>query len=552
MRAQLKLRDRLALTGLLASASLAAVFGIGHHASREAQSALDGIYRQNVRPLIAVQEMDAALREVRFRVAGVLLDELPTVGSRNHLKEARVAIARAWAEFEASHEAQEPEEVELRPKVDAGVALLPALFDKLDAAYAAADKKALTTALEDDWPVIQQKLQKPLSQLIPVQVAAVQRKYEATAAQGGRLSRQALAVCVAAALLVLLTFITIARSIGSGVARLQVALGRVAQGDLGARCDPGRGDELGEMGQALNRAIERVDGLLSGVTQGASKLAGSSSELTSVAGAMTESAAQTSSQATSVSAAAEQVGRNVQSVASAAEEMEASIREIARNAGEAAQVAASAVGIAKTTNGTVAKLGDSSIEIGNVVKLINTIAAQTRLLALNATIEAARAGEAGKGFAVVANEVKELARHTADATEDISRRVHLIQDDTRGAQAAIAEIGAVVGRINDIQNTIAGAVEQQAATTREIGHSVGEAAKASAEIAANVAGVARAAGSTSEGATRSQKSAEELRDLAAHLRELVGGFNQAAQAWPAPADRDAGGGQTLTVHGTAQ
>src|SRR5437868_14229072 len=163
--------------------------------------------------------------------------------------------------------------------------------------------------------------------------------------------------------------------------------------------------------------------------------------------------------------------------------MNASIREIAKNASEAARVAGTAVKVAETTNGTIAQLGVSSAEIGQVTKAITSIAQQTNLLALNATIEAARAGEAGKGFAVVANEVKELAKETARATEDIGQKIEAIQRDAHGAVQAIAQIGAIIHQIDDIQNTIASAVEEQTATTAEMGRNVGEAATRSSEIA---------------------------------------------------------------------
>ena len=199
----------------------------------------------------------------------------------------------------------------------------------------------------------------------------------------------------------------------------------------------------------------------------------SAQELTSVSQQMAANAEETAAQANVASAAAEQVSKNVTTVATGAEEMGASIKEIAKNANEAARVATSAVKVAEKTNATVAKLGESSAEIGNVIKVITSIAQQTNLLALNATIEAARAGEAGKGFAVVANEVKELAKQTAKATEDISRKIEAIQADTKGAVEAIAQIGKIINQINDIQNTIASAVEEQTATTGEISRNVG-------------------------------------------------------------------------------
>lgn len=253
-------------------------------------------------------------------------------------------------------------------------------------------------------------------------------------------------------------------------------------------------------------------------------LASAARELTSVSQQMAANAEETAAQANVASAAAEQVSSNVTTVATGAEEMGASIKEIAKNANEAAKVATSAVKVADRATATVAKLGESSAEIGNVIKVITSIAQQTNLLALNATIEAARAGEAGKGFAVVANEVKELAKQTAKATEDISRKIEAIQGDTKGAVEAIGQIGKIINQINDIQNTIATAVEEQTATTGEISRNVAEAAKGSNEIAQNVSGVAQAARSTTEGASETKKSADELTRMAFDLQKLVAQF----------------------------
>lgn len=180
--------------------------------------------------------------------------------------------------------------------------------------------------------------------------------------------------------------------------------------------------------------------------------------------------------------------------------------------------------VAEETTATVSKLGDSSSEIGQVIKVITSIAQQTNLLALNATIEAARAGEAGKGFAVVANEVKELAKETAKATEDISRKIEAIQTDTKAAVDAIVSISGVVHQINDISNTIATAVEEQNATTNEMSRNVSEAAHGSGEITGNIAGVAEAAQGTTRGATETQKASQQLVETSTQLRRLVEQF----------------------------
>ena len=272
---------------------------------------------------------------------------------------------------------------------------------------------------------------------------------------------------------------------------------------------------------AVGRNIERS---VVAIENNAQALASSSEELASVSQQITAAAEETSAQSSVVSSASVEVSSNVQTVAAAAEEMTASIREIANSASEAARVAGEAVKVAELTNQTVAQLGASSDEIGNVVKLITTIAQQTNLLALNATIEAARAGEAGKGFAVVANEVKELAKETSKATEDISLRIEAIRSDTKGAIDAIAQVSKIINQINEISGVIASAVEQQTATTNEMTRNIGQAARGSGEIAQNIAGVATAAQSTSQGASDTSKAASELARMSSELQTLVGRF----------------------------
>lgn len=266
---------------------------------------------------------------------------------------------------------------------------------------------------------------------------------------------------------------------------------------------------------------EELAQIMAAVADNANTLGASAEELTAVSTEMSANAGETAAQANVVSAASEQVSKNVQTVATGVEQMGASIREIAGNANEAARVAQQAVKVAEVTNETITKLGESSSEIGKVIKVITSIAEQTNLLALNATIEAARAGEAGKGFAVVANEVKELAKETAKATEDISQKIEAIQSDTSGAVEAIQQIGQIIGQINDISNTIASAVEQQSATTNEISRNVAEAAKGSSEISQNITNVAAAAQSTTQGAGNTQEAAVELSRMAAELQQIV-------------------------------
>jgi methyl-accepting chemotaxis protein len=299
-------------------------------------------------------------------------------------------------------------------------------------------------------------------------------------------------------------------------------------------------DELGDLTSAINKMSSSLKRMIVAITENAMHVASASEELNSTSQQITANSEETSAQADVVSKAAQTVSQNLQTVATGAEEMGASIKEIAKNATEAARVATGAVKVAETTTATVSKLGDSSTEIGQVIKVITSIAQQTNLLALNATIEAARAGEAGKGFAVVANEVKELAKETAKATEDISRKIEAIQSDTKAAVDAIASISGVINQINDISSTIATAVEEQNATTNEMSRNVSEAASGSNEITSNVAGVAEAAQSTTRGATETQKASQQLLETSAELRRLVEQFKVNAS------DSRGGNGMTST------
>jgi methyl-accepting chemotaxis protein len=340
-----------------------------------------------------------------------------------------------------------------------------------------------------------------------------------------RTARNTLLVLLACGLLVAVPVAAgVTRSIVVPLRRVQEVLLAVSRGDLTRQADVEQRDEVGQMARALRTATEGLRVPVRAMSSCADAMARATTELTSVNAEIAAMAEETTRQAEAVSSSADGVSRNVRTAAEGAVRMAEGIERIARDAARAAEIGAEAVRRAQDATTSVAELGESSTEIGEVVRLISSIAEQTNLLSLNATIEAARAGEAGKGFAVVAGEVKELAGETARATEDIDTRVAAIQSGTTGVVGAITGVAADMTQINEYQNGIAAAVDEQSATSATINRNVADAAAGSSDIAARVSGIADAARNTSAGVVRTRRAAEELAAMSAELRQTVAGF----------------------------
>ena len=324
------------------------------------------------------------------------------------------------------------------------------------------------------------------------------------------------------------------------------------EGDLTKRLHAGSQDEIGELAKFFNTFMEKLQGIIKNITENSTTLSSASEELSAVSTQLAANAEEMTNQSNTVasateqatanvnniSAAAEQMSSGVSTVATAIEEMSSSLNEVAKNCQKENLIASNANNQAKSTRELMERLGVSSKEIGKVIEVINDIADQTNLLALNATIEAASAGEAGKGFAVVANEVKELAKQTAQATDQISRQIEEMQNSTGSAVKAIEEITRIIEEINTISHTIVSAVEEQSATVNEIAKNVGgasqaateiaknvgESAKGLSEVSSNIQGVNKAATDTAGGVQNIRQSSQDLAKLAVVLQKIVGQF----------------------------
>jgi methyl-accepting chemotaxis protein len=347
--------------------------------------------------------------------------------------------------------------------------------------------------------------------------------------RASRAAHMILVICGSSLLLMIFGSVTLVRRITRSIERLRHMIQDISdgEGDVTKRLEVAGGfgdDELGEVSRLFNRFMDKLQEILRGVVSHTGQLTAASQQLLEASKQITINSGETATQSNSASQVTQQVTRNLNSLSIGVGEMTSTIQNIATNAQEAAKVASSAVEAADAANSTVAKLGQSSGEIGVVIKVITSIAEQTNLLALNATIEAARAGEAGKGFAVVANEVKELAKQTARATDEIGRKISAIQTDTKGAIEAIGTVSGVINQINSISATIAAAVEEQSATTNEMTRNAGEAASGANGISVNIGGLAQVADGTLLRAQESQKAAQELSSIATQLGSLMRQF----------------------------
>jgi len=325
-------------------------------------------------------------------------------------------------------------------------------------------------------------------------------------------------------LLSLLFAVMITRSVVGPIRRMVEALDRVAHGDLTLHIAAKSNDEVGQMTHSLNRVIDELRSTFAAINENAYHLRESAGKLNSSSEEMGKRAGHTVERSSASAHAADKLKESIEGVTQSISHMQEAMNEISQNSSKSSSIVSNAVNITEQTNLTVTKLGQRSAEVGQIVQVISAIAEQTNLLALNATIEAARAGEAGKGFAVVANEVKELAKETAKATDDIGKQIATIQEVVKESIGAIMQIRGIIGEIDETSTTIACAIEEQSVIIKEITYEISAASAGSVEISGNASIVTEAASETS---ARVQDCFEELKQLgvmAEDLERTVGRF----------------------------
>jgi methyl-accepting chemotaxis protein len=346
--------------------------------------------------------------------------------------------------------------------------------------------------------------------------------------------------------------IIIIQSVTAPINKILEVVSAIAKGDLSKSCEVDQQDEMGTLANSLNESLVQLRKVISETMEAAEMLAQSSIQMNDSSSILLEKSTDMSERSTTVAAAGEQLSSNIsamsatadelssssQSVASAVEEMSASINEVAENCAKESEIAGKANTEAVSARSVMSELGDSANEISKIVEIINNIAAQTNLLALNATIEAASAGEAGKGFAVVANEVKDLAKQSAQATEQISKQIEEMQNKTHTSVETIESITSIIEEVSSIAITIASAVEEQSVTTNEISRSLSEvsestnhlainiqqSAAGATEVSENIQQVSLSAVESTEGANNTSAASYELTQISTSLRELVSQF----------------------------
>ncbi len=534
------LKAKILLGGILAGLVSLILAAVNVYSTNQGTNALATVYENQVVPAAALKDMDRHLKEIRFRMAGVILSQIAGAGAKNQLDEAQVDIPKQWAIYKEKTQGNDltDEAKEQIEKIDKQLVLLPPFFEKLGKAYAVEDKKTLSDLLENDWPAFQSGLLKPIAKLVSFQEAGVKETYEKSSASGKRLIFIGLAVFAVGILVLLVGISLLSSDIHRGIQALKDTLGKVALGDLTASVAVKRKDELGEMGTSLENTTAHLKEIVAGVKRAADVAANSSTMLSMQMDQVIARTATMNDRVVRVAAAMEEIGVSNSEVANTS----CGAREVVYRNEEYAQqgdqymiknLAAMerVVNTAKDSVGIVSHLNDSIQKISQMATVIKEIADQTNLLALNAAIEAARAGEQGRGFAVVADEVRKLAERTSLSTHQITLVVSSIRTETTAVMESMSEVEREVQESAGLNRMTDEALKQIVTSANQVTGLVGHITDSTMEQTSATEDVARSmeeiSALTEENSATIRQVGQSVIDVsavAAELQKLVGKF----------------------------